>query len=271
MSLIHKDVTDGVAVATIDAPPVNVMTREVFKEFRDLCDWAAAAEDVRVLVLRSANPDFFLAHFDVALLLQLAEHPAPEPTDELSLFHRMCEQLRTMPKVTIAELGGRVGGGGSEIASSCDLRFGAIGRTIVNQPEVALGILPGGSGTQRLPRLVGVGRALEMVLGCGDLDAVTAERWGYLNAALEPDRLQAHVDELAKRIARQPAEAVALAKQSVRNAEDLPLRQGLLAEAQLFEQLLRTPEAKLAMTRFLELGGQTPDGERDLRGLLDSL
>ena len=110
-----------------------------------------------------------------------------------------------MPKATIAEINGRVGGGGSELASSCDMRFGAIGRTIVNQMEVPLGIIPGGTGTQRLPRLVGRGRAMEIILGGVDIDAVTAERWGYLNRALPPDELRPFVDSLAHRIARFPA------------------------------------------------------------------
>ncbi len=112
-----------------------------------------------------------------------------------------------------------MGGGGSELAASCDMRFGAIGRTIVNQMEVPLGILPGGTGTQRLPRLVGPGRAMEIILGGVDIDAVTAERWGYLNRALPPDELRPFVDALARRIAAFPAHAIALAKESVLNAE----------------------------------------------------
>ena len=89
-----------------------------------------------------------------------------------------------MDKVTIAQIEGRVGGGGSELVSSMDMRFGVIGKTVVNQMEVPLGILPGGGGTQRLPRLVGRGRAMEIVLGAQDLDAETAERWGYLNESM---------------------------------------------------------------------------------------
>jgi enoyl-CoA hydratase/carnithine racemase len=269
--LITTDVADGVATATIDAPPVNVMTRELFRDLRHLCADLAARDDVRVVVFRSANPDFFIAHFDVELLLDLSAMEAPAPSEELGLFHSMCELVRTMPKVTIAEIAGRVGGGGSEFATSCDMRFGAIGRTVVNQMEVALGILPGGSGTQRLPRLLGSGRALEMILGSGDLDWATAERWGYLNSAVEPDRLRAHVDLLARTIASQPGEAVALAKRAVRNAEELPLRQGLLEEARLFDELLHTDAARAAMTTFLELGGQTSSGEADLGSLLDRL
>ena len=166
-----------------------------------------------------------------------------------------------MPKATIAEINGRVGGGGSELASSCDMRFGAIGRTVVNQMEVPLGILPGGTGTQRLPRLVGRGRAMEIILGGVDIDAVTAERWGYLNRALPPGELTPFVDALARRIAGFPANAIALAKESVLNAERLPLSEGLAEESLLFQRTLRDPEAQAAMRRFLELGGQTRDAE----------
>ena len=176
-----------------------------------------------------------------------------------------------MPKATIAEINGRVGGGGSELASSCDMRFGAIGRTVVNQMEVPLGILPGGTGTQRLPRLVGRGRAMEIILGGVDIDAVTAERWGYLNRALPPGELTPFVDALARRIAGFPANAIALAKESVLNAERLPLSEGLAEEALLFQRTLRDPEAQAAMRRFLELGGQTRDPELRMGDLVTEI
>lgn len=127
--------------------------------------------------------------------------------------------------------------------------------------EVPLGILPGGTGTQRLPRLVGTGRALEIVLGGIDVDAETAERWGWLNRALAPDDLQPYVDGLARRIASFPPGAVARAKAAVRGAEDRPLREALLDEAHLFAQTLRDPAAQRRMTTFLELGGQTREVE----------
>jgi enoyl-CoA hydratase/carnithine racemase len=176
-----------------------------------------------------------------------------------------------MPKATIAEINGRVGGGGSEFASSCDMRFGAIGRTIVNQMEVPLGILPGGTGTQRLPRLVGRGRALEIILGGVDIDAQTAERWGYLNRALPSDALTPFVDALAHRIAGYPPIAIALAKRSVLNADELPLTEGLLDEGLLFQQTLRDPRARAAMRRFLELGGQTREAELRMGDLVTEL
>ena len=143
---------------------------------QDLARRLADDPAVRVVVLRSANPEFFIAHFDVTLIQHL---PTDAGTPEsLNDFHAMCEAFRTMPKATIAVIEGRVGGGGSELALSCDMRFAALGKAVFAQPEVALGILPGGSGTQRLPRLCGRGRALEVVLGCEDIPADLAERYG---------------------------------------------------------------------------------------------
>jgi enoyl-CoA hydratase/carnithine racemase len=256
-SLVGVEVSAGVAVATIDAPPINVMTGAVFAALAERCAELEQDDDVRVVVFRSADPDFFIAHFDVELILRFPTDRPPERDPQLNGFHEMCERVRTMPKVTIAEIAGRVGGGGSEFAASCDMRFGALGRTVVNQMEVPLGILPGGTGTQRLPRLLGRGRAMEVILGGVDLDAETAERWGYLNRALPAAELTAHVDALAQRIARFPPGAVARAKQSILNAEGLPLHDALVEEAFLFQETLRDPAAQRAMQRFLDAGGQT--------------
>lgn len=270
-SLLHVEITEGVAVVTIDAPPMNVMTIPLYLELAAACAELEADDDVRVVVLRSADPDFFIAHFDVAAILQFPIDGPAIRADELSAFHEMCERLRTMPKATIAEIGGRVGGGGSELASSCDMRFGALGRTVVNQMEVPLGILPGGTGTQRLPRLLGRGRAMEVILGAIDLDAETAERWGYLNRALPPEELRPFVDALARRIAGFPAGAIARAKRAVANADDLPLRAGLVEEAFLFQETIRDPEAQAAMQRFLDLGGQTREPELRMGELVTEL
>src|SRR5205807_3138381 len=119
--------------------------------------------------------------------------------------------------------------------------------------------------TQRLPRLMGRGRALEVVLGCGDFAADVAERYGYVNRALPPDELGPFVEQLARRIASFPAEAIALAKAAV-NAAELPTVEGLLEEAHCFNQALATRPAQERMQRFLALGGQTREVELDLGG-----
>ena len=122
MSSVGVSVDDaGVAVVTIDHPPINLMTVEVFLELAATVDRLAVDDDVRAVVLRSADPEWFIAHFDVAAILGFpTDQPPPSG---LNGFHVMCEQLRTMPKPTIAQISGRVGGGGSEVALSCDMRF----------------------------------------------------------------------------------------------------------------------------------------------------
>ena len=264
-TLLRIEVKDRIAVATVDAPPINVMTLPLFGELARFGQEVGDDDDVRVVVLQSANPDFFIAHFDVEAILQFPIDREAERS-ESNPFHEMCERYRTMPKVTIAKIEGRVGGGGSELSQAFDMRFGVRGRTVVNQMEVPLGILPGGGGTQRLPRLVGRARALEIILGGDDLDAETAERWGLLNRALEADEIGSFVEQLARRIASFPREALELAKQAV-NAAERPLAEGLVEEDYLFQQLLRTDSAQRSMRRFLELGGQTREAELEVGAL----
>ena len=251
---------DGPLVtATVNNPPINLITMALFGELARLAEELEADPAALVFVLKSADPDFFLAHFDVAALIAMADAPAP-PTDDANAYHAMCHRFRTMDKVTIAQIEGRVGGGGAELSMNFDMRFGVIGKTVINQMEVPIGILPGGTGTQNLPRLVGRARAMEIILGGIDVDAETAERWGWLNRALPANAIDAHVNALARRIASFPADAVRLAKQSVDSAT-LPMAEGCQQEADLFQTLLFSDPARHAMRRFLELGGQTRDGE----------
>ena len=253
-------ITGRVGTVTINNPPINIITPELYQELVSLVGELKDDDSLTVIVFKSADADFFIAHYDVSNILKFPTDGDAERNLELSDFHLMCERVRTMNKVTIAQIEGRVGGGGSEFAASMDMRFGVVGKTIVNQMEVPLGILPGGSGTQRLPKLVGRGRAMEIILGADDLDAETAERWGYLNRIYAADEVDAKVAALAERIASFPVEAVRLAKASV-NASELPVQQGLQEEAYLFSRLLRTDSAQTNMTRFMHIGGQTREGE----------
>ncbi len=268
MTAVAINVDDrGIATLTIDNPPINLLSRDVFIEIAKASADLAVSDEVRAVVLRSANPEWFIAHFDVEAIQQMpADQPAPTT---LSSFHRMCEAFRTMPKPTIAVIEGRVGGGGNELAMSCDMRF-ATPSAIFNQPEVALGIIPGGSGTVRLPRLVGRGRALEVILGCDDIDAATAERWGMINRVLEPDAIEAFVDRLASRIASFPPAAVAAAKASVLRSEQ-GVEGELLAEGTAFSALLGDDDTVAALATFMDRGGQTPEGERRLGELAAEL
>jgi enoyl-CoA hydratase/carnithine racemase len=259
---LRAGVDGGIATVTIDNPPINLFDLGLYLEMRQVAEELRDDHGVRVVVLRSATPGFFIAHFDVALIQSFPTEPQPEPT-ELNPFHEMCETFRTMPKATIAVIEGRIGGGGSELALSCDMRFAAIGQAVLSQPEVALGIIPGGTGTARLGRLAGRSRALEIILGCDDFDAVTAERFGWVNRALEPGELWPFVDRLAARIASYPPHAVAAAKAAVLRVER-GVVEDLLAESAAFAGTLGDAATQAAMARFFELGGQTVEGESRL-------
>ncbi len=258
--------TEGRAVwATIDNPPINLITRELLVDLLRFSERAAADPNSTVVVLQSANPDFFIAHFDVTLLQREPGEAPPRPT-ELNAFDEMIERFRTMPKATICKIAGRVGGGGSELAMGCDMRFAALGRAVMNQMEVPIGIIPGGGGTQRLPGLVGHSRAAELILGGLDLDAVTGEAWGYFNRALPPEDLDAYVDGLARRVASFDPDAVRGAKHSLLRAQVEPT-DGLIDETHIFNTLQASDSAQQLLQRFLELGGQTPAGELRMEDL----
>jgi enoyl-CoA hydratase/carnithine racemase len=262
-------VKDGVCRATIDHPPINLLDVALIVDLDAFSREVAADDGVRVVVVDSADDEFFIAHADIGLIQRLPPGVL-EPDAPLPFFSALVERFRTMPKATIAVIEGRARGGGSEFALSFDMRFAAIGRAVLGQPEVAIGILPGGTGTQRLPRLVGRARASEIVLGCDDIDAETADRWGYVNRALPPDELGPFVDKLARRIASFPAYAIAEAKAALAAAEPDPVP-GLQREAHHFSKTLGEPETVRRLERVLELGGQTREVERELGAIFDEL
>jgi len=266
-SCLKIRVDRGVAFVTIDHPPINLFDAALMSEINRVGEELEADGDVRVAVFDSANPEFFIAHADVSLIQRLPKE-APPKRSQLGFFQAMVDRFRTMPKATIAKLEGRARGGGSELALSMDMRFAALGRALLSQPEVAVGIIPGGSGTQRLPRLAGRARALEIILGCEDIPADLAERYGYVNRALPPAELGPFVERLAYRIASFSPEAIRLAKAAV-DAAELPTLEGLLEEAHLFNQSVATPEAQRRMAGFMAAGGQTREAELRLNPLDD--
>lgn len=251
-------VDGGIARVTIDHPPVNLLDLELILALDHVGKELEADDDVRVVVVDSIDPRIWVAHADVDLILQV-----PDDADvgvRMGFIHSSFERWRTMPKATIAVIDGIARGGGSELALSMDMRFGAIGHTVLGQPESLLGIIPGGSGTQRLPRLIGRGRSLEVILGGADVDAVTAERWGWLDRALPPAELRPFVDDLARRIASVPGEVIVAAKRSVDRALG-PVASGLIEEGREFHALARSDEGRRRMQAFLERGGQTREAE----------
>jgi enoyl-CoA hydratase/carnithine racemase len=249
----------GVAFVTIDHPPINLLDMALIMDLDRVGRELEADGGIRAVVFESADTDFFIAHADVELIRQMPKEPPPK-AETLGLFHQMVDRFRTMPKATIGKIEGIARGGGSEFLLSLDMRFGALGKCVLAQPEVALGIIPGGSGTLRLPRLLGRGRALEIVLGCQDYPAELAEKYGYINRALPAAEIAAFVEALAYRIASFPADAFRLAKASV-DAAELPTVAGLIEEAHFFNLSLATKGAQERMAAFMAAGGQTREVE----------
>ena len=260
--LLRIAVDGGICRATIDHPPINLLDVPLLTEIGRLTDEVASDDEVRVLVVDSADPEFFIAHADVELIRNL---PTDDTSlhDELSPFNAAMERFRTLPKATIAVIEGTARGGGCEFAMAFDMRYAALGTTVLGHPEVAVGIIPGGGGTQRLPRLVGRGRALEVILGCRDIDAETAEAWGYVNRALPADELRRFVDKLATRIASCPLTAISAAKRAVDVAldEQTDLPTGLRVEDQLMREALAQPVARERLQAILDAGAQTREFE----------
>jgi len=253
-------VHEGVAFVTIDNPPINVLSLQLIAELSSFARKVEKDDDVKVIVFESADPDFFIAHFDVDSLL-ITPDEVPRKSTQLEGMHPLLEAFRTMSKISIAKIEGICRGGGSEFILALDMRFGVIGKTILAQPEVAVGIIPGGGGTQRIPRLMGQARAMEVILSGIDLPAELAEKYGYLNRAFPPDKINGYVEELAYTIASHPAETLALAKKAIQNAAELPIVEGLIEEYYLFQKSTALPVAKTRMKEFMESGGQSREVE----------
>ena len=258
-STLRVDRSAGVASLTFDHPPINLLDAAMVAELDRVGQELDVDDSVRVVVLRSAVPGFFIAHADVEMIL--AAMQVPEIARQtLEAFHAAVDRFRTMRKVTIAQIEGRCRGGGSELALACDMRFAAKETALLAQPEVAIGIIPGGGGSARLPRLIGRGRALEVILGCADFDADLAERYGYVNRSIPGEAIGGFVNRLATRIASYPAEAIAAAKSAVA-AQDGDLEQGLAEEREWFLQAAASETAQQRMRAALEAGLQTVAGE----------
>lgn len=256
--------------AVIDNPPLNLADPEFFYDLRWVIDTLDADDEARVVVFESSTPDFFIAHFDV-VAGQDGERDARGPTG-LPLWPDLTTRLAQAPYVSIASVRGRARGVGSEFLLACDLRFASRELAVLGQPEVGLGLFPGGGGTERLPRLVGRARALEIILGCEDFDADTAERYGYVNRAIPDDELDAFVDRLAGRIASFDRPALALAKSLVNHSSSLPPGRDLVAAQDAFFGTFQWEATKQRVTRLFEMGFQQPgDVEQRLGDVVGEL
>src|SRR5215510_11963564 len=196
---------------TFDHPPINTITATTVAELARLVDLIERDTQLNVVMFDSANPDFYLAHYDTEHDPAKTAALPPGPTG-MHAWLDLTVRLSRAPVVSIAAIRGRARGAGSEFVLACDLRFGSRENTLLGQFEVGIGVVPGGGPMARLARLVGRGRALEILLVADDFDGPVAEQYGYVNRLMPDDELEYEVEEIALRLARFDHDAIARTK-----------------------------------------------------------
>ncbi len=248
---------EAVSLVTIDNPPMNALASALLDELEAEIETLDADDDVRVIVLRGGGERAFVAGADIKEFPSLRESAGEGGSARgiQKLGHRM-DAARTP---FVAAIRGFCLGGGLELAMCCDLRVCADDARL-GQPEIKLGLIPGGGGTQRLPRLVGHGRAMLLNLTGEFIDAETAYAWGLVEKVVPVDELGAAALEVAGQIAAQSPHAVAVLRELARTTRDLPLEEGLRREADGFVRCLRSEDGAEGVAAFIEKRAPTFTG-----------
>jgi enoyl-CoA hydratase len=239
-----------VLIARFYNPPLHVMNAAMVAELSDLLTHVETDQQTRVLVLTGGAPGVFIAHYDVGEIGKAGEAPstagemtADGKAPELHNMHKALLQIEALSKPVIAAINGRAHGGGLETALACDFRFmtrdGSVGL-----PEVTIGIIPGGGGTQRLPRLIGRAKAKELIMLGKSVDGETAERLGIVTRAVEADKLLDETLAFANQLAAIPAVSLKQVKRVFREGLDLPLEKALAVEQDAFFKAVRSEETR---------------------------
>ena len=236
------ELKNGVAWVTFDYPPVNIQGIPMLNDLDRLAETLEGDRSVKVVVFQSAHPEIFVAHADTNFLKDLSTEAVSREDVEILDLQRVLQRISRLPQATIAKVEGFARGGGHEFMLACDMRFAARGKAKFMQMEVGMGIVPCGGGASRMARQVGLGRALEIILGANDFDADRAQEYGTINLALNPDEIGPYVEGLANRIAQFPAESIEACKRTVYASVDLPIDEALKEEAfWLYWSMSKTP------------------------------
>ncbi|NPD70031.1 enoyl-CoA hydratase/isomerase family protein (plasmid) [Lichenicola cladoniae] len=258
----------AVLFVTILAPPINLIGPELVRDLVSLIEILDRGEPYRVVVFKSGDPDFFIPHVDVTKVKEYREEAA-RLTGEASialLFRRLSETKA----VTIAQIEGRTRGAGSEFVLACDMRFAARETAVFSQFESSFGLTPGGGGVQHLVRLLGRGRALEVLVTADDYSADLAAQYGWINRALPAAGLPEFVSRMAHRIASFPP-AGALSIKSRVNAVALAPVEEFRTDSNLFAEGVSDPATQFRMKAAFKAGFQTREPELDLASLVEGL
>jgi enoyl-CoA hydratase/carnithine racemase len=239
----------GIGVVTLDKPPANSYDLAFIEELADAVREAADDDGVKVVVLRSASEKFFSAGADVKAF---NENTVEANMDMIRASHETLSSIATIPKVFIAEINAHALGGGLEIALACDLRFAADGDYRLGTPEVTLGVLPGNGGTQRLPRLIGWSRALDLMVTGRTVTPAEALELGIVNAVHRADELRDKTLEYARALASGATKAIGNIKLAVHEGLAPGLEHGLERERELVEELFRSDDGREGIAAFAE-------------------
>ncbi|MBV9337064.1 MAG: enoyl-CoA hydratase/isomerase family protein [Solirubrobacterales bacterium] len=240
---------DTIGCITLDNPPANSYDQSFMEELGQAIIDAADDDAGKVIILRSSSPKFFSAGADVKTF---AQQDAAESVAMIELAHQALGRIASIPKIFIALIQGHALGGGLEMALACDLRFGARGSYKLGTPEVTLGLLPGNGGTQRLPRLIGLSRALDLMITGRRITPGQAHALGILDRLLPADGAEGMTLEYARTLAGGAVEAIGAIKQAAVGALQLPLEDGLTRERELVAGLFRSRDAREGLSAFIE-------------------
>ena len=250
-----------VVICNLTNPPTHTFTSKSLMEVHDFLDQMEKKKDLRVLAFTGGGEDVFIKHYEVGELAESAEKNISEakevsseysPPKELHHFHKMLLRLRDIEAIVIAGINGNTAGGGCEFALGCDLRIMSEGPYAIGLPETSVGILPGGGGTQRLARLIGSSRALDLILHARLLSPQEAFEFGLINKLVPHERFREELMAYCLDLASRAPIALRQVKKIIHHGLDKTLEEGLLMEQEAFDVTMRSNDAAKAMRSMLD-------------------
>jgi len=267
---LHIKIENRIANITLDNAPVNVLGGKMIKELTQLLGEISVDTSIRVIVFDSINPDFFIAHVDINILEEkdILDELGKTAPEGLNIFQAVGEMIKAQPQVTIVKLKGIARGGGAEFVAAADMSFASLQKGKLGQCEALMGIIPGGGATQYLSSKMTRGRALEVILGAGLFDAVTAASYGWINRAVPHDEIDNFVQQLAQNIANLPDGVIDAMKKVLPPTRN---NEGFQLEHNSWAALAFHAETARIMSTAMQNGAQTTKGEFNLEQMLRSL
>ena len=259
----HLEIEDQgqIIICYLSNPPTHTLTAQGLLEIHDFLDSLVSNKELRILAFTGAGEDVFIRHYEVGELADTAEKnigrqeetkkPDNNPIKELHGFHKMLLKIRDLDAIVVAGINGNTAGGGCEFSLGCDLRVMSSGDYFIGLPETSVGILPGGGGTQRLARLIGSSRALDLILHGQLISNIKALEFGIINEILPKESFLKSLKEYCRILANRAPIALREVKRAIHRGMDLPLEEALLLEQEAFNITMNSKDAAKAMRTML--------------------